>query len=231
MKLTSPDKQVMGTSQRVGAVLLLHGHGRTGRSMGSLARRLEKAGYHSWAPTYRSLRCGLPEIVEKLGADLSLFQAEYPGPLHIVTHSLGGLLARALIHAQRPAHLGRVVMLAPPNQGSEWADLLFRLRLNRLVLGPVGGQLRKDRTSADEAMLGTVDYDLGVIAGDRALDPVFPRLIVPRPNDGKVSVAATRLAGMRDHITLPVSHTFMVNDRRMADQVLAFLADGHFHRV
>lgn len=148
-----------------------------------------------------------------------------------MSHSLGGLLARALIHAQRPAHLGRVLMLAPPNQGSEWADLLFHLRLNRLVLGPVGGQLRKDRASADEAMLGAVDYDLGVIAGDRALDPLFPRLIVPRPNDGKVSVAATRIARVRDHIILPVSHTFMVSDRRVAGQVLAFLTDGHFHRV
>jgi len=69
-----------------------------------------------------------------------------------------------------------------------------------------------------------------VIAGDRPIDPVFPKLLVPRPNDGKVSVSATRVAGMRDHIVLPVSHTLMVYDRRVRAQTLAFLQDGRFSR-
>jgi pimeloyl-ACP methyl ester carboxylesterase len=214
-----------------GGVLLLHGHGRTGRSMGALARRLDGAGYRTWAPSYRSLSSDLPDIVEQLQRDLSAFQTERQGPLHIVSHSLGGLVARALIGARRPRLLGRVVMLGPPNAGSEWADLLFRMRLNRIVLGRVADHLRTRRKPDHEAMLGAVDFDLGIIAGDRALDPLFPRLVLPRPNDGKVTVAATKVAGMKDRITLPVSHTLMVNDRRVADQMLAFLATGCFMKA
>lgn len=199
--------------------------------MRALGRRLDGAGYQTWAPSYRSLRSALPDIVEQLQHDLPVFQAECQGPLHIVSHSLGGLVARALIGAGRPRSLGRVVMLGPPNAGSEWADLLFRMRLNRIVLGPVADYLRTRRGLGDEAVLGTIDFDLGIIAGDRALDPLFPRLVLPRPNDGKVSVAATKVAGMKDHITLPVSHTLMVNDRRVADQVLAFVATGRFMKA
>lgn len=211
-----------------GGVLLLHGFGRTGRSMGMLGSRLREVGLSTWAPTYRSFRASIPEIVDQLVPGIVTFQKGFDGPLHLVTHSLGGLVARALLARERPDPLGRVVMLAPPNAGSEWADLLFRMRLSGVVLGPVGSQLRAVRSRNDEAVLGVVDYDLGVIAGDRALDPIFPRLLIPRPNDGKVSVEATRIAGMSDHIVLPVSHTLMVNSRRVADEVLAYLEYGRF---
>lgn len=209
-------------------VVLLHGHGRTGRSMRFLARKLQHAGYSTYAPDYNSFRDSVPAIVEQLSPGISEFQSGLTGPLHIVTHSLGGLVTRALLTAQRLDPLGRIVMLAPPHGGSEWADLLMRLRLDRLALGPVAPMLGCRRSVADEAVLGAVNFDLGVIAGDRALDPVFPRLVLSRPNDGKVSVAATKIAGMRDHITLPVSHTFMVNAPGVAHQMLAFLREGRF---
>ena len=195
--------------------------------MGMLGSRLRAAGFVTWAPTYRSRSTSMPEIVDQL-LPVATFLQSFDGPMHIVTHSLGGLVARALLTKERPDRLGRVVMLAPPNAGSEWADLLFGLRINRVVLGPVASQLRTTRSRDDEAVLGAVDFELGVIAGNRALDPVFPRLFLPQPNDGKVSVAATRVAGMSAHIVLPVSHTFMVNDRRVAEHVLAYLASGRF---
>ncbi len=196
--------------------------------MGTLASRLKAAGFTTWAPTYRSRRNTMSEIIDQLLPGIATFKQGFDGPMHVVTHSLGGLVARALLTRERPDPLGRVVMLAPPNAGSEWADLLTRLQMNHVVLGPVASQLRTNRAKDDEAVLGTVDYELGIIAGDRALDPIFPKLFLPRPNDGKVSVAATHLAGMTDHIVLPVSHTFMVNDRRVADQVLAYLKTGRF---
>lgn len=224
LRRDNPDDKERGRQ----GVLLLHGFGRTGRSMGVLGARLRAAGFLTWAPTYRSYRASIVETVERLVPGIVAFQRNFDGPLHIVTHSLGGLVTRALLARARPEPMGRVVMLAPPNAGSEWADLLFRMRLGGVVLGPVGPHLRTVRSSNDEAVLGAVDYDLGIIAGDRALDPVFPRLLLPYPNDGKVSVAATRIAGMSDHIVLPVSHTFMVNSRRVGDEVLAYLETGRF---
>nr|WP_246623323.1 alpha/beta hydrolase [Sphingomonas colocasiae] len=186
--------------------MLLHGHGRTGHSMRGLAATLRKAGYATLAPHYPARR-SLNAIVDGLQPRVATFAAECGGPLHMVTHSLGGLVARALFKAHRPARAGRVVML-----------------------GASGPHLRTGRAAAEEAVLGPVDFDLGVIAGDRPIDPVFPRLLVPRPNDGKVSVSATRVAGMRDHIVLPVSHTLMVYDRRVRAQALAFLRNGRFSR-
>ena len=198
--------------------------------MRPLARRLEKRGYASCTPTYRTYGAALPDILKALVPRLQSFRAQTNGPLHIVTHSMGGLVARALLKTARPDDLGRVVVLAPPNAGSEWADLLFGLRLQRLVLGRSAGQLRTRRSPTDEQMLGGIDFDLGVIAGDRPLDPIFPRLVLPRPNDGKVTVASTRIPGMADHLVLPVSHTLMIVRREVAAQVCAFLEHGRFSR-
>ncbi len=154
-----------------GGVLLLHGHGRLGASMGRLARAARRAGYATLSPNY-PYRRPLEEIVDWLAPRVAAFEAEFTGPMHIITHSLGGLVARALIAARPPERLGRVVMLAPPNQGSELADLLFRFRLAPLVLGGIGPHLRTGRTAADEAALGSITYPLGIIAGDRPLFPI-----------------------------------------------------------
>lgn len=212
------------------AVVLLHGLGRTGFSLRALAAALRRAGYATLAPSY-GLRRTMPGIVDYLAGPIDRFAAAHPGPLHFVTHSMGGLVARALITAHRPATLGRVVMLAPPNAGSELADLMFRMRLDGAILGPVGPLLRTGRGPDEERLLGHVDFDLGIIAGDRPMDPLVAPRFIPGANDGKVAVAATRVAGMRDHIVLPVQHSFMVQDRRVIAQVLAYLATGAFTRT
>jgi len=211
-----------------GGVLLLHGHGRFGASMALLAKAARRAGYATFSPSY-PYRRSLGEIVDWLAPRVTEFEADFAGPLHIVTHSLGGLAARALIAAHPLGRPGRVVMLAPPNGGSELADLLIRLRLDRIVLGAAGAHLRTMRAALDEAALGQVDYPLGIIAGDRALLPLSLGLL-PRPHDGKVSVAATRVGGLTDHVTLPVTHTLMVYDRRVIAATLAFLREGAFDR-
>lgn len=209
-----------------GGVLLLHGHGRLGASMGRLARAARRAGYATLSPNY-PYRRRLADIVEWLAPRVASFEAGLRGPLHIITHSLGGLVARGLIVAHPPQQLGRVVMLAPPNGGSELADLLFRLRLAPLVLGGIGPHLRTGRTATDEAALGAVTYPLGIIAGDRPFFPL-PLPLLPRPHDGKVSIAATHVAGLAGHVTLPVTHTLMVYDRRVIAAALGFLRDGAF---
>lgn len=207
-------------------VLFLHGHGRLGGSMARLKQAARKAGYATLSPNY-PYRRPLDRIAEWLAPLVAGFEDEFSGQLHIVTHSLGGLVARALIAAHPPRRLGRVVMLAPPNQGSELADLLFRMRIAPWMLGGSGAHLRTARTVADEAILGTINYPVGVIAGNRSLLPVPARLL-PRPHDGKVSISATHAAGVADRLTLPVTHTLMVYDRRVIAAALAFLADGAF---
>lgn len=205
-----------------GSVVVLHGLGRGAGASWPLVRHLKRHGYHTLAPGYPSRNLPLPAIVDRLRAQV----ATLDGPVHFVTHSYGGIVAHRLISTARPAGLGRVVMLAPPHGGSEWADLLVRVRLHRLVTREASGELTTGRSAPPPA-----DYPLGIIAGTRALDPVFPRLFVPRPNDGKVSLASTWLAGMSDHIELPVSHTLMVWNHQVIDQVTAFLSRGSFHRA
>lgn len=155
------------------------------------------------------------------------FGAELDGKLHFVTHSMGGLVARAYIRRHRPGRLGRVVMLAPPNQGSEIADLLRGNPLYRAFFGPAGGELITEQPEQLSQLLGDVDYPLGVIAGDRSLYPLSS-LLLPGPNDGRVSVARTQVPGMSDHVTLPASHPLIMRNRRAITQVLHFLRHGQF---
>jgi pimeloyl-ACP methyl ester carboxylesterase len=195
--------------------------------MGLMAARLEAAGWQTLAPNY-GFRRSLPAILDVLKGPVTAFAAKH-GRLDIVTHSMGGLVARALIADSRPPNLGRVVMCAPPNRGSELADLLVSLNLADTLLGPAHAHLVTRRGQANEALLGTVDYELGIIAGNRSLTPVPPRLLPP-PHDGLVSVQATHLAGMADHIILPVPHTLMPIHPLTGAQVLHFLSEGRFRR-
>lgn len=216
-------------SPPAGIVVLLHGLGRTGLSMHPIARALRRAGYPTLSPWYGHGR-SMAGIVAHLAPHIERFAAANPGPLHIVTHSLGGLVARALVTADRPAMLGRVVMLSPPHAGSELADFATRLGLGSLILGRVGPHLHTRRSAAVTAELGPVDFDLGIIAGSRRLDPVLAARLLPTPNDGKVAVAATLVDGMRDHIVLPVQHSLMLHNRTVIAQVCTYLADGRFAR-
>ncbi len=140
---------------------------------------------------------------------------------------MGGLLARVYIARYRPARLGRVVMLGTPNGGSEVADLLKDLSLYRAAFGPAGLQLTttQDPVLAD---LPPPDYAIGIIAGCRTIAPIASVFVLPRPNDGRVSVASAKLAGMVDHIVVKASHTGLPRHAAAIEQTIAFLHDGRF---
>jgi pimeloyl-ACP methyl ester carboxylesterase len=211
-------------------VVLLHGLGRTSGSMRLLAWRLERAGFRTATLRYASMRSPVEAIADGLVPRIKQFASSVSGQLHFVTHSLGGLVVRAFLHRNRPDSLGRVVMLAPPNGGSEWADALERLRLAPYVLGPARAHLVTQRRQGVMASLGSVDYPLGILAGNRPIDRLIAPFLIREPHDGKVSVSSTRLAGMADHIVLPVGHPMMPFHPAVAAQVLAFLKDGSFSR-
>jgi hypothetical protein len=211
------------------AAVLLHGIARTARSLAKLERALQAEGFATLNPTYGSRRKPLEALVEELHPHIAAFAETTGGALHFVTHSMGGLLARAYICRHRPKRLGRVVMLGPPNAGSEIADRLVGTYPYRLMFGPAGAQLTTQQDVALCALLGEIDYPVGVIAGDRTLDPVGYWLL-PGANDGRVSVARTRIEGIADHLTLHVTHTLMMRSPEVIRQTVAFLRLGRFER-
>ncbi len=209
-------------------MLLLHGIGLRAVWLAKLARAIHAAGFEVCNLNYPSRQQPLERLVEHLHAQAGDFIAAPGGPIFFVGHSMGGLLARAYVSRYRPTRLGGLVMLGPPNQGSEIADLLMRNLAYRRFFGPAGQQLGTGAAVAMRALLGAVDYPLGVIAGDRATPPLG--WLLPRPNDGKVAVIRTIAPGMTDHITLHVTHTLMLRHPEVLRQTVHFLQHGAFDR-
>jgi triacylglycerol lipase len=185
---------------------------------------LRKQGYCVINVSYPSTRLSVEAAAARLD---EVLRERIPDPnatIHFVTHSLGGIVLRQYLATHKLTNIGRVVMLAPPNQGSELADRLKDNILYRFATGPAGQQLGTDSSSLP-AQLVPADFDLGVIAGDRSLNPLFSAWI-PGPDDGKVSVESTRLDGMRDFLIVHHTHTWMMWRTEVIGAVVRFLQAG-----
>jgi pimeloyl-ACP methyl ester carboxylesterase len=201
------------------AVVLVHGIWMKGLEMWLLGRRLARAGYHVYRFSYRSLA----RDAEANARRLNRFLQRLDEPtVHIVAHSLGGLIVRRLFHdfpEQRP---GRIVTLGTPHQGSLVAERMAHHSLLRRMLG------RSRPVLTGECCTWSGQRELGSIAGNRALG--IGRLFgkMPMPNDGTVTLDSTRLENMHDHIVVAASHMGMLFSHKAAGQVIAFLARGRF---
>lgn len=206
-------------------VILLHGLGRSALSMKALQWHLQQQGYHVSNTTYPSLTMPIEELaplaIEQGVQDCQQYE---PTEIHFVTHSLGGILLRQYLAHKPIAAMGRVIMLGPPNQGSQLADAIGENNLLNSLQPPAARQLR---TTALARKLGSVDFELGVIAGDANYRP-FVSAALDGSSDGTVLVSETRVDGMKDFIVLPVTHTLMMWQQSVIVQVDYFLANGKF---
>ena len=210
-------------------VVLLHGISRTTRSFRKMQTALEGCGFATLNQDYASRRKALEALAEDIHPSIQRFADGIDGAVHFVGHSMGGLLARVYIARYRPKRLGRVVMLGTPNGGSEIADRLKHIGAYRAWFGPAGQQLVTQRDATIAAMFPPVDYPVGIIAGNRSVDPIMSTFL-PKPHDGRVSVENTRLDGMADHIIVGTSHPWLIRNGREIEQTITFVRDGSFRR-
>jgi triacylglycerol lipase len=207
-------------------VILVHGFGRSATSMTPLQDSLEEAGYRVHSVSYPSTSEKPKDLVSILSAFVAGCEQHQPEQIHYVAHSLGGLLVRAHLANDRPERLGRVVLLATPNHGSELVDPVAQNKLFEKLFGPTAAGLGtgEDGFAKD---LPAPDFELGIIAGSRSLNPVGSAML-PGPDDGAVSTASARLPGATDFLIVKTDHMSIKRNKQVARQVGVFLENGHF---
>ncbi len=199
--------------------------------MRPLERYLTKQGYKVVNVNYPSRKHQIATLADRFVAP-AVKRARQDGAkrIHFVTHSLGGILVREYLSRNEMPDLKRVVMLGPPNQGSEVTDRLSHWKLYQWINGPAGQQLGTAPDSVPN-QLGPATFELGIIAGNRSINWIHSVLMIPGRDDGKVSVARTRLRGMTDHLTVPYSHPMLIRRDRVWRQISHFLGKGRFEPV
>ncbi len=216
-----------GSVQAADCVVLLHGLIRSASSMERMQDALERAGFATVNVAYPSRDKTIEELAPlAVGEGLDGCREDGTERVHFVTHSLGGILVRQYLADREIPELGRVVMLAPPNQGSTAVDKLRNVPGFDWMNGPAGAQLGKDENSVP-LKLGPATFEVGIIAGSRSIDPVTSA-ILPNPDDGRVSVEDTKLEGMADFVVVDHSHAFIMRMRKSIELTLRFLEHGSF---
>ncbi|MFI2812025.1 MULTISPECIES: triacylglycerol lipase [unclassified Microbulbifer] len=208
-------------------VILLHGLTKDASSMVPLAQRLGEAGFHVVNIGYPSRQKPIQELAAT-AVDEGLAQCRQAGaaPVNFVTHSMGGLLVRYYFQDRPVSGIDRVVMLAPPNQGSRVGDWLDHIPWIKDVNGPAGRQMGTGDNSLPLQM-GPVRFELGVITGDRSLNP-FASAILEGPDDGRIRVESAKVEGMCAFYVVPLTHGAIMRDAEVIEQSLRFLWRGYF---
>lgn len=211
-------------------VILLHGLGRSHYSMSSLEFKLKQYHYivvnRDYPSTQKSIEENANQSIPLMINQCLKYHSDH---INFVTHSLGGIILQEYLQNHTIPKLSRIVMLGPPNHGSQLADLLHNNRLFKWITGPAGQELTTLKSSVPNQLHLNHPYQIGVIAGNFNFIPLS-RFIFHEDNDGKVAVSSTKITKMTDFIVLPVSHTFMMNNALVQQQILSFLDSGKFLR-
>jgi len=206
-------------------VVMLHGLARTSGSMEALEESLSREGYEVLNVDYSSRKLNIPEIAGAVREEI-ISKTRGAEKIHFVAHSMGAIIVRYIQKYDPLPNIGRVVMLSPPNHGSEVVDFLGNTWPFKFVNGPAGRQLGTDEKGIFRG-LGRVDFETGVITGDRSINWINS-LIIPGKDDGKVSVESSKVEGMKDFLVVHASHTFIMNDKTAITKCISFLKTGHF---
>ena len=206
-------------------VVLLHGLGRSKSSMWLLASRIEAAGFDVMRIGYNSLDAPPERIIASVSQEIDACCKESPRPVHLVGHSLGGLIIRAYLAENELRTPGRVVLIAPPNAGTPLVDA-YRNSWWMDLAGPTAKSLGTEPDSFPNS-LPAADYPVGVIAGVRDARVVD---LIPGDDDGLVPLESTKVAGMIDFVIVESNHAWMRYSQEVARQTIAFLRTGEFLR-
>lgn len=211
-------------------VILLHGLCRSSASMKGMENALAREGYVVLNVDYPSRTAGVEELSSMvIGGALGSDRLAGATKIHFVTHSMGGILVRYHFMRNREPRLGRVVMLGPPNQGSEVVDRLKEWVFFQMINGPAGAQLGTE-TGSLPGKLGPVGFELGVIAGDRSINWINS-MMIPGPDDGKVSVESTKVEGMKEHVVVHRTHPCIMKAKESIELTIRFLRSGSFRKT
>lgn len=207
--------------------ILLHGLARTSASMDDMQEQLIEAGFAVAKIGYPSRKKPIEVLAgPAIEQGLARCRAQTTGKIHVVTHSMGGILFRQYVSKNSAAAFARTVMLAPPNKGSEAVDALRNVPGFLWLNGPAGLQMGTDERSVP-LKLGPASSDVAIVAGTFSINIVLSTYL-PNPDDGKVSVESTRLEGMCAHLQMDVSHPFIMKDDAVIKEVISYLNTGRF---
>jgi pimeloyl-ACP methyl ester carboxylesterase len=222
---TVVSNHVPGTA---GRVVLLHGLARSASSLAKMQEALQADGYEVCNIEYPSRE----HTIEILAAEFvapaiaKCFAQSPVEPIHFITHSMGGIIVRQLAATKAVEKIGRVVMLSPPNHGSEVVDKLGDFKIFDWLNGPAGKEIGT-RVDSTPLRLGPATFEVGIITGVRSMNP-FLSMMIPGKDDGKVGVDNAKLEGMKDFLVLRCSHPMIMKSPHAIDQAVFFLHHGAF---
>ncbi|MCC2646219.1 MAG: alpha/beta fold hydrolase [Rickettsiaceae bacterium] len=210
-------------------VVLLHGYGRSSKSMRSIESLLVSHNYKVINIDYPSRQFNLTDITHKKVKPLIVECLNKEEKIHFVGYSMGGVITKHFIETHQVPNLGNVVFIASPIKGSDISAKLSKNSFFRLIFGPAAADLSTESDFV-KSLKEEIFYPLGIITASISHNPLTSLFLLPGPNDGTVTLASTRIKGIADHIIINANHNSIINLEETHKQVLSFLKNRSFKK-